>query len=239
MNFSQWIELTHPVALLMLCTAAGLLLIIVLLANTVISAMDVYRDKHLNNNNSQLTKGLLAMGIIPGLPNDMFATLASVLILEVLVILALLAILHFLTGIRVSRKAWVTTSILFAVLGYGLVFAAGKQASRQPVVAEAAAPAPETAIDPNNVPQLTEEADIKAGKAIFSGKCGVCHGGQGQGLVGPKLTDDTWLHGGSVNEIFKTIKEGVPAKGMQAWGKSLSDKQIAQVTGFILSIKGS
>ncbi len=239
MNTSSWIELTHPVALFMLMTGIGLLLVIILLASTVISAMEVYRDKHLRKD---LTKCVAAVAIVPDLPNDMFATLSAVLILEVVVILALLWLLRFLTGIRVGNKAWASSFILAGVLGYVWIFALNNSSTAAPAtLAEApAAPAVKAVpIDPSNVPQLTEAADIQAGKQIFSRKCTACHAGNAKGGIGPNLTDDQWLHGGSTNEIFKTIKFGVPAKGMQAWEKNLSDQEIAQLTGFILSISGS
>ncbi|WP_423736272.1 c-type cytochrome [Chitinophaga caseinilytica] len=239
MNDSTWIELTHPVALFMLLTAIGLLLVIALLGSTVISAMDVYREKHIKK---QLGKCFAAAAIVPALPNDMFATLAAVLILEVVVILALLWLLRFLTGISVGNKAWASTFILAGVLGYVWIFALNNPsnaATAEKGTVAAAPKAAEAPIDPANVPLLTDAADIQAGKQLFSRKCTACHGGNAKGTIGPNLTDDQWLHGGSPNEIFKTIKFGVPLKGMQAWEKQLSDRQIAQLTGFILSLQGS
>lgn len=238
MNDSQWIELTHPVALFMLCTAIGLLFIIILLASTVISSMDVYRDKHLKKDN--LTKCFVPLVLVPGFPDDMFITMASVLVLEVVVILALLAVLRFLTGIRIGYKAWATTLILFGAMSFVLAKTLGTRPPVASATAAAAAPEkPKMVIDPANVPQLTDAADISAGKVIYGRKCAVCHAGNAKGAIGPNLTDDQWLHGGTVNEIFKTIKFGVPEKGMQAWEKGLSDHEIAQVAGFILSLQGS
>ncbi|WP_341837745.1 c-type cytochrome [Chitinophaga pollutisoli] len=237
MNASQWIELTHPVALFLLCTATGLLFIIILLANTVISSMDVYRDKHLKKDN--LTQSFFPLILVPGLADDMFFTLTAVVVLEVLVILVLLALLRFMTGIRISYKAWATTLILFGVFGFVLANTLGERPLPPTTIAEATAPAPERKIDPANVPELTDAADLEAGKRIFARRCAVCHGGAGKGTIGPNLTDGEWLHGGSANEIFHTIKNGVPSKGMQAWEKVLSDLETAQVTGFIISLKGS
>jgi cytochrome c oxidase cbb3-type subunit 3 len=57
--------------------------------------------------------------------------------------------------------------------------------------------------------------------------------------VGPNLTDEYWLHGGEVNHVYKTIKFGVPGKGMVAWKGKLSGKQILQVSSYILSLQGS
>ncbi|RYZ29080.1 MAG: cytochrome C oxidase subunit III, partial [Chitinophagaceae bacterium] len=66
-----------------------------------------------------------------------------------------------------------------------------------------------------------------------------CHGGKGEGGVGPNLTDKFWLHGGTINDVFKTIKYGVPEKGMQAWEKTYSPSQIKNIASYIKSIAGS
>ncbi|SFH43762.1 cbb3-type cytochrome c oxidase N-terminal domain-containing protein [Pedobacter insulae] len=80
---------------------------------------------------------------------------------------------------------------------------------------------------------------IANGKAVFMTNCVACHGDQGQGTVGPNLTDEFWLHGGSISDIFKTVKYGVSAKGMASWEKNLSSKNIAEVVNYIMSLKGS
>jgi cytochrome c oxidase cbb3-type subunit 3 len=93
-------------------------------------------------------------------------------------------------------------------------------------------------IDENSVVMM-DAAAIAAGQALYITNCAACHGKQGEGTVGPNLTDDYWLHGGSINDIFKTIKYGVPEKGMRAWQEDLSPVKIAQISSFIKSIHGS
>ena len=97
------------------------------------------------------------------------------------------------------------------------------------------------AVDENTVTLLTSADDLAAGKAIFTdpSKCPACHNPDGGGnAVGPNLTDEYWLYGGSVKNIFKTIKYGT-SKGMRSWKDDLSAKQIAQVTSYVLSLKGT
>ena len=53
------------------------------------------------------------------------------------------------------------------------------------------------------------------------------------GQVGPNLTDEYWLHGGSVQDIFKTIKYGWPEKGMKSWKDDFSPRQMAQLTSYV------
>lgn len=94
-------------------------------------------------------------------------------------------------------------------------------------------------IDENSVKLTAESGVISAGNAIFIANCVACHGDKAQGIVGPNLTDEFWLHGGKINNVFKTIKYGIPEKGMISWEKTLSPKQISEVANFVLSLKGS
>ena len=84
----------------------------------------------------------------------------------------------------------------------------------------------------------TPEA-ITAGKAIYDANCVACHSAKGEGLVGPNLTDNHWIHGGSLKDIRHVIVEGVIEKGMIPWKTSLTSEQIDQVVAFVWSIKGT
>jgi cytochrome c oxidase cbb3-type subunit 3 len=94
-------------------------------------------------------------------------------------------------------------------------------------------------VDENTVKLVTDPAVLAAGKGIFMQTCKPCHGDNAQGNVGPNLTDDYWLHGSKINDLFKTIKYGVPSKGMPTWEKQLSPKQIADVANYIKSLHGT
>ncbi len=95
------------------------------------------------------------------------------------------------------------------------------------------------AIDENTVVVDQTPAVLENGALLYGAYCKSCHGDAGQGTVGPNLTDEFWLHGGSVNDVFKTIKYGVVDKGMVAWGKNMSPKNISDITNYILSLKGT
>lgn len=94
-------------------------------------------------------------------------------------------------------------------------------------------------IDENSVKLVTDQATLDAGKTVYGLYCLACHGDKGQGLVGPNLTDDYWIHGGKIQDLFKTIKYGVQAKGMPTWEKQLSPKQISDVANYIKSLHGT
>ena len=95
-------------------------------------------------------------------------------------------------------------------------------------------------VDENTVVLLSAGDDISAGKAIFldPSKCTACHGTDGGGTIGPNLTDDYWIYGGSIKDVFKTIKYGT-SKGMRSWKDDLSAKQIAQVASYVKSLMGT
>ncbi|MCW3126503.1 MAG: cytochrome c oxidase subunit CcoP [Bacteroidetes bacterium] len=94
----------------------------------------------------------------------------------------------------------------------------------------------------NNVDENTivyDKSYLADGQKIFTDNCVACHGAKGEGGVGPNLTDNNWLHGGKINDIFKTVKYGWPANGMKSWQADFSSMQIAQVVCYVKSMKGS
>lgn len=84
---------------------------------------------------------------------------------------------------------------------------------------------------------LTEPAALEAGKALWDKHCKVCHL-EGQGLVGPNLTDNFSIHGCSFPEIVKIVVVGAPEKGMISWKGQLSDDDIRKVSSYTLSLAG-
>lgn len=95
------------------------------------------------------------------------------------------------------------------------------------------------AIDESNVTLLMDRDALNNGQALYMAKCAVCHGQFGEGGIGPNLTDKYWLHGGGIADIFKTIKYGVPEKGMIAWKSELRPGSMQEVASFIKSIGGT
>lgn len=94
-------------------------------------------------------------------------------------------------------------------------------------------------VDENSVTLITEGPALEAGASIFKANCAVCHAQDGGGGVGPNLTDNYWIHGGSIKDVFSTVKYGVPAKGMISWKDQLNPAQMQNVASYILSLVGT
>lgn len=94
-------------------------------------------------------------------------------------------------------------------------------------------------INENNVTLLTDDASLQSGKSIFMVNCVPCHGPDAGGTVGPNLTDKYWIHGGGIQNVFKTIKYGVPVKGMISWQSLLNPKKMQEVASYVLSLQGT
>lgn len=94
-------------------------------------------------------------------------------------------------------------------------------------------------VDEANVTMLEDNGLIGQGELIFKSSCASCHDITLKGGVGPNLTDEYWIHGGGIKNVFKTIKYGVPDKGMIAWQATLRPADIQKVASYIISKQGS
>ena len=95
-------------------------------------------------------------------------------------------------------------------------------------------------VDAESVVVLTDAADLDSGNAIFQSNCMACHAQDGGGGIGPNLTDEHWILGGGIKNVFHTISEGGRAgKGMVAWKSTLKPTEIQQVASYVLSLQGS
>ena len=92
--------------------------------------------------------------------------------------------------------------------------------------------------DESDLRLLADATDISEGERFYESKnCNQCHGITN---IGPDLTDEYWLHGGDIKEVFKSIKYGIPEKGMISYKDQMTDKQIQQTASFIIiKMKGA
>ena len=92
----------------------------------------------------------------------------------------------------------------------------------------------------SKVTQLTEAADLAQGQDIFSKNCIPCHRADAGGQIGPNLTDEYWILGGGIKNIFHTLEHGGrDGKGMVSWKGTLKPKEMQLVASYVMSLKGS
>ena len=132
---------------------------------------------------------------------------------------------------------WVGLFVLTVVwgIGYAIHFHFIADTSQaewyQEEVAQAAVLYPD--LDKAAEVEMTPEA-VAAGEEIYTANCVGCHLADLSGSIGPNLVDDEWIHGGTPEDIVRTITEGVPEKGMITWGPVLGPKKISDVTAYII-----
>jgi len=93
-------------------------------------------------------------------------------------------------------------------------------------------------VDETNVEFTTDPANLALGAELYIANCATCHGELGEGKIGPNLTDEYWIHGGDIVDVFKTVKYGIANK-MIAWESQLLPGQMSDVSSYVLSLKGT
>jgi len=167
-------------------------------------------------------------------------------------------VLHELDGIKEydnPMPGWLMAiwwgSLIFSaayLIFYALSFGEGtmeaeyRQATQQAVTAVDAYFEANPLTPPSPADLLAGAANpavLDAGRARFTRTCAACHGEHAQGLIGPNLTDDRWIHGGTVEQIFQSVAKGWPAKGMPPWGRAVKPEELAALVSYVRSIQGS
>lgn len=152
---------------------------------------------------------------------------------------------HEYDGIRELDNAppvWFTllfiVTIVFSILYLYILFVfkpAGlvqeKEFARQMAQASASMPGPSEVFD---IMLLTDDVSLAGGRQIYNNVCAVCHLTDGGGLVGPNLTDKHWIHGNTIEELYRVVTEGVIEKGMIPYRDQLSPRQRLEVSSYIL-----
>lgn len=142
---------------------------------------------------------------------------------------------------------YITIGIAIVYLGYYHVLGSGPSSKEEYEIemekakeqVQAYLASQSNQVDESNVTILIDEAELTVGKTLYDINCAACHGFLGEGGVGPNMTDEYWIHGGSIQDIFKTIKYGVPEKGMISWQAQLRAGDMQKVASYILSLQGT
>jgi cytochrome c oxidase cbb3-type subunit 3 len=95
-------------------------------------------------------------------------------------------------------------------------------------------------MDEKTVTLLTDPADLAAGKVIYTTNCVACHRPDAGGQIGPNLTDEQWILGGGIKNVFHTlVNGGRDGKGMISWKATLKPKEMQKVASYVLSLRGT
>jgi cytochrome c oxidase cbb3-type subunit 3 len=135
--------------------------------------------------------------------------------------------------------------------GYQSPYAGGSGSAPAPqpgTPAEAGTPAeqpaegvqPEAAATTASYELVTDKARLENGAKVWTANCLACHGANGEGGIGPNMTDNYWINGdGSFNSMVKVVQDGVPAKGMISWKPVLKEKDLLDVTAHAYNLRGT
>ena len=166
-------------------------------------------------------------------------------------------VIHELDGIKEydnPMPGWLMAiwwgSILFAaayLIFYALAFGEGSMEAEYRAETDRALAAIQVYLDANPLVPSPEEllagardpVVLELGASRYARFCASCHGAEGQGLIGPNLTDDHWLHGGSIGEVFLSVAKGWPAKGMPPWGRAMPPAELTAVVSYVRSLQGT
>lgn len=95
-------------------------------------------------------------------------------------------------------------------------------------------------MDKEKVTLLTDATALAEGKKIYETNCIACHRPDGGGAIGPNLTDEHWILGGGIKNVFNTIMEGGrEGKGMVPWKATIKPSDIQKVASYVLSLQGT
>ncbi|MEZ4752847.1 MAG: cbb3-type cytochrome c oxidase N-terminal domain-containing protein [Bdellovibrionota bacterium] len=143
---------------------------------------------------------------------------------------------------------WITTifAIVYAIWVHGISDEtqheklARELSENQKLRQEAVADTGSSVVGEDEILKMASNQEvILRAKANWDGKCMACHGANGEGLVGPNLTDKYWIHGGTPSDIKKVIQKGVLEKGMLAWEAVMTPDEINDITAYVLSLQGT
>ncbi|MEZ5952656.1 MAG: c-type cytochrome, partial [Planctomycetaceae bacterium] len=97
-------------------------------------------------------------------------------------------------------------------------------------------------LNPDRETILTYIDDPKwsmVGKAVYQMHCTSCHGANGEGKIGPNLTDNLWKNVKVVEDIAKVVSEGAAGNAMPSWKTRLHPNEIVLVASYVASLRGT
>jgi cytochrome c oxidase cbb3-type subunit 3 len=78
---------------------------------------------------------------------------------------------------------------------------------------------------------------VARGRDIFVKNCVGCHMDDGRGNIGANLTDGFQIHGTTRVDLYDTIRDGVPDKGMVTWGATMAPRDMAAAAAYVSTLR--
>lgn len=79
---------------------------------------------------------------------------------------------------------------------------------------------------------------VKVGQSVFKANCISCHGREGEGQVGPNLTDEVYKNVKSIEDIASVINNGAGGGAMPKWSNRLHPNEVVLVSAYVASLRG-
>lgn len=90
------------------------------------------------------------------------------------------------------------------------------------------------------VKYMNDKKWLAVGRVTYKTNCVSCHGANGEGGIGPNLTDDNWKNVKNVEDIASVISNGAANGAMPSWKNRLSHPNFIVLTAaYIASLRGS
>jgi len=80
---------------------------------------------------------------------------------------------------------------------------------------------------------------LQIGKVVYKSNCASCHGQEGEGQIGPNLTDNRYKNIRDIEDILRIVQKGANAGAMPAWEERLSTNEIVLVASYAASLRGN
>ena len=110
---------------------------------------------------------------------------------------------------------------------------------RQMTAEEQAAQSAETGQEPEKAGAAAaadgeEQKQIDAA-GLYANHCAMCHGAEGEGGIGPDLTDPNYIYGRSQEKVAASIRDGRP-NGMPGFEQKLEKAEVMALTDYVLAL---
>ena len=80
---------------------------------------------------------------------------------------------------------------------------------------------------------------VKVGESVFRANCVSCHGREGEGKVGPNLTDEFYKTVTQLADIAKVVSNGAGNGAMPKWSNRLHINEVVLVSAYVANLRGT